>query len=142
MYGLKTKDQLLTALKKRYGYIAPLTVNNKLVTLMRDNAGENRSQEVEDLIQSLHVQSRYSTPYEHWQDGQAETAIRTLARLVRLMKAESGLSVRSWFHMIVAVANASNVTSKKRLGSTPYRTAYGEILSHREKKNVSKPRAF
>ena len=61
---------------------------------MRDNAGENRSQDVEDFIQSIHVQSRYSAPYEQWQDGQPETAIRTLTRLVRSMKNESGVGVR------------------------------------------------
>ena len=62
---------------------------------MRDNASENRSQEIDELIQSKDVQSRYSAPYEQqWQDGQPETAIRTLTRLVRSMKAESGVNVR------------------------------------------------
>ena len=103
---------------------------------MRDNAGENRSQEIEDFIESLHAHSRYSAPYEQWQDGQPETAIRTLTRLVRSMKAESSVSVRFWFHMLVAAANASNVTWKKRLLTTPHRAAFGE------KKDLSKLRAF
>ena len=52
------------------------------------------------------------------------------------MKTESGVSVRFWFHMLVAAANASNGTFKKRLNSTPHRTAYDE------KKDLSKLRTF
>ena len=136
VYGLKTKDQTLGALKKWYCYIAPIRAKHALITLMRDNAGENRSQDVEDFIQSIHVQSRYSAPYEQWQDGQPETAIRTLTRLVRSMKNESGVGVRFWYHMLVAATNASNVTFKKRIGTTPHRAAHGE------KKNLSKLRTF
>jgi len=103
---------------------------------MRDNAGENRSQEIEEYIQSKDVQSRYSTAYEQWQDGQPETAIRTLTRLVRSMKTESGMNVQFWFHMLVAAANASNVTFKRRLNSTPHKVAFGE------KKDLTKLRTF
>ncbi len=60
VYGLKTKDQLLSVLKKWYGDIAPLREYNRLITFMRENAGENRSFEVEEFIQSIGVQSRYS----------------------------------------------------------------------------------
>ena len=123
VYGLKTKDQTLGALKKWYCDIAPIRAKHALITLMRDNAGENRFQDVEDFIQSIHVQSRYSAPYEQWQDGQPETAIRTLTRLVRSMKNESGVGVRFWYHMLVAATNASNVTFKKRIGTTPHRAA-------------------
>ena len=107
---------------------------------MKDNAGEklteNRLLEVEEFIQSIGVQRRYSAPYEQWQDGKPESAIRTLTRLARSMKTESGVGVRFWFHMLVAAANASNVTYKPRLDSTPHRIAY------REKKGISKFRTF
>ena len=93
VYGLKTKGQTLGALKKWHCDVAPIRAKHPLITLMRDNAGENRSQDIEDFIQSIHVQSRYSAPYEQWQDGQPETAIRTLTRLVRSMKNESGVGV-------------------------------------------------
>jgi thioredoxin-like negative regulator of GroEL len=76
---------------------------------MRNNAGENRSQELEECIKSKDVQSRYSAAYEQWQDGQPETTIRTLTRLVRSMKTESDVNVRFWFHMLMAATNASNV---------------------------------
>ncbi len=38
--------------------------------------------------------------------------------------------------MMLTAANASNLTWKKRLGTTPYRAAFGE------KKDLSKLRAF
>ncbi len=82
------------------------------------------------------MQSLYSAAYEQWQDGQPETAIRTLTRLVRSIKTESGVNVRFWFHMMVTAANASNVTWKKRLGTTPHRAAFGE------RKDLSELRAF
>ena len=52
------------------------------------------------------------------------------------MKAESGVNVRFWHHMLVAAANASNVTYKKRIDTTPFRAAFGE------KKDLSKIRTF
>ena len=94
VYWIKTKDQTLATLRRWYCDIAPLRAKYKLITLMRDNTGENRSQEIEEFIQSKDVQSLYSAPYEQWQDGQPETAIRTLTRLVRSMKTESGVSVQ------------------------------------------------
>ena len=60
VYGLRTKDQTLDALMKWYCDIAQVRLKHKLAILMRDNAGENRSQAVEDFIQSIHVQSRFS----------------------------------------------------------------------------------
>ena len=136
VYGLKTKDQTLSTLKKWYCDIAPLRTKWKLATLMQDNTGENRSQEVEDYIESIQVQSRYSAAYEQWQDGQPETAIQTLRKLVRSIKTGSGVNVRFWFHMMVTAANASNVTWKKRLGTTLHRAACGE------KKDLFKLPAF
>ena len=52
------------------------------------------------------------------------------------MKAESGVNVRFWHHMLVAAANASNVTYTKRIDTTPFRAAFGE------KKGLSKIRTF
>ncbi len=52
------------------------------------------------------------------------------------MKTESGVNVRFWHHMLVAAANASNVTYKKRIDTTPFRAAFGE------KKDLSKIRTF
>ena len=50
--GLKTKDQILAAPKKSHSDTAPLRQKSKLITFMRDNAGENRSDEIEEYMQS------------------------------------------------------------------------------------------
>ncbi len=52
------------------------------------------------------------------------------------MKTESGVCVRFWFHMLVAAANANNVTYKPRLDCTPHKIAYGV------KKDISEFRTF
>ncbi len=52
------------------------------------------------------------------------------------MKTESGVGVHFWFHMLVAAANAINVTYKPILDSTPHRIAY------KVKKDISKFRTF
>jgi hypothetical protein len=42
LYGLKTKDDILKAVKKWYSDIAELCETHTLVVVMRDNAGENK----------------------------------------------------------------------------------------------------
>ena len=51
-YGLKTKDQTLAAPKKWRSDTAPLRQKSKLITIMRNNAGENSSPQIEEFIQS------------------------------------------------------------------------------------------
>ncbi len=46
--GLKAKDQILTAPKKSHSDTAPLRKKSKLITIMRDNAGEDHSHEIEE----------------------------------------------------------------------------------------------
>jgi hypothetical protein len=43
LYGLKTKDNILKAVKKWYSYIAVLRETHTLLVVMRDNAGEHKS---------------------------------------------------------------------------------------------------
>ncbi len=65
LYGLKSKDDVLKAIKKWYIDIAELREKHKVIMVMRDkldNAGENKSKEMIDILQSLGIQSRYSTP--------------------------------------------------------------------------------
>ena len=42
----------MAAPKKWHSYTAQLRQKSKLITIMRDNAGENSSHEIEELIQS------------------------------------------------------------------------------------------
>jgi hypothetical protein len=68
-YGLKTKDDILKAVKKWYSDIAELRETHTLLVVMRDNAGENKSKEIVDFLESHGIKNRYSTPYEQWQNG-------------------------------------------------------------------------
>jgi hypothetical protein len=44
---------------------------------MRDNAGENKLQEVVDFFESMGVKNYYRTPHEKRQNGLAEAAINS-----------------------------------------------------------------
>jgi hypothetical protein len=82
---------------------------------MRDNAGENKSKEIVDFLESHGIKNRYSTPYEQWQNGQAESSINSLMTLARLVIAESGLGGQFWFSAAMAAKDARNVTYKERI---------------------------
>jgi hypothetical protein len=90
LYGLKSKVDVLKAIKKWYSDIAELR-EYKVIMVMRDNPGENMSKEIIDFLESLGIQSRYSTPFEQWQNGQAELSINPLMTLARSVMVESGL---------------------------------------------------
>ena len=49
MYGMKLKSYMLKVVKKWYSNIVILRQKHKLLVVMRDNAGENKSQEVVDF---------------------------------------------------------------------------------------------
>ena len=64
LYGLKSKDDILKAIKRWYSDIAELREMHKLLVVMRDNAGENRSREIIEFFESKGIRSYFSTPYE------------------------------------------------------------------------------
>jgi hypothetical protein len=130
VYGLRDKSQMIDIVKKFDSDIAILRVKHKLVTVMRDNAGENRSQVVEDFLQSIGVRSYYSAAYEQWQNGSAETGFRTLTRSSRSVLHQSRMGSRFWFDAMVAAAHASNVTFKSRIGTTTLMRAYGATINY------------
>ncbi len=49
LYGMKTKDEIL---KRWFSDIAVLTNTHKLLVLVHDNAGENKSQELNKFFES------------------------------------------------------------------------------------------
>ena len=51
IYGMKLKSDMLKIVKKWYSNIAILRQKHKLLVVMRDNTGEDKSQEVVDLLQ-------------------------------------------------------------------------------------------
>ena len=136
IYGMKTKDDMLKVFKKWYSDIADLRQKHKLVVIVRDNAGENKSHEIIDFIESKGLTNHFSAAYEQWQNGLAEASINSIMRLARTVMAESGLGGRFWFKAAEAGVDARNVTFKERLKETSWTRMYGEP------KDVSRYRPF
>ena len=64
LYGMKLKSDMLGVVKKWYSDIADLRLKHKLTVVMRDNAGEHKSQAIVDFFESVGVKNYYSTSYE------------------------------------------------------------------------------
>ncbi len=78
VYGMKLKSDMLKVVKKWFSDIADLRQKHKLAVVMRDNAGENKSQEIVDFFESVGVKNYFSTAHEQWQNGLAEAAINSI----------------------------------------------------------------
>jgi hypothetical protein len=50
---------------------------------LRDNAGENKSQEIQEFFKSGGVLNHFSTPEEQWQNGAAESTINSIMLIAR-----------------------------------------------------------
>ena len=58
IYGMKTKDDAIKALRTWYADIADLRTKHKLVVLVRDNASEYKSEEMMQFLESRGVRRR------------------------------------------------------------------------------------
>jgi hypothetical protein len=125
IYGLKLKSEISKVLRQKH----------KLLVVMRDYAGENKSQEIVDFFESMGIKNYYSTAHEQWQNGLPESANNSIMMISRTIMVESGLGGRFWFKSAMTGCEARNVTHKERIGTTPWR------LLHGEKKDVSRFRA-
>ena len=83
---MKLKSYILKVVKKWYSDIGILRQKQKLLVVMpvRDNAGENKSQEVVDFFESMGVKNYYSTAHEQWQNGLPEAAINPVMMLCNI----------------------------------------------------------
>jgi hypothetical protein len=121
---LKTKDAILKVTKKWYADIADLCQKFQVVVSMRDNAGENYSQEIIDFIEFVGASNCFSTSYEQWQIGLAECSINSIMRLARTVLAESGLGGRFWLKAAAAGVHARNAKYSSRIKETPWSQMY------------------
>ncbi len=80
--------------------------------MIRDNAGENTSKELNDNFTERGVKSyfKFSTPYEQLQYGLAEASVNSVTMLGRTVMAESGLGGQFWFSAIMHGVNCRNAT--------------------------------
>ncbi len=68
---MKLKSNMLKVVKKWFSDIADLRQKHKFVIVMRENAGEDKSQEIIDSFESVGVKKYFSTAHEQWQNGLA-----------------------------------------------------------------------
>ncbi len=68
---MKAKSDMLKVVKKWYSDsdIADLRQKHKLVVVMRDNAGENKSYEIIEFFESIGVKNYFSTASEQRQNA-------------------------------------------------------------------------
>ena len=135
-YGLKTKDEANAAVRKWISDIVDIRDRHPLEVIIRDNAGELRSKDINDHIVSLGFKNYFSVAYEQWQNGLSESSIKSLGLLVRPQMAESGMAGRFWFRALISARDGRNVTYHERIKTTPHKMIFGES------KNVSRFRAF
>ena len=128
LYGMKTRDQVVDVAKRWMAEIGDLREKYPLRVVMRDNAGENKSNALREYFTSMGVENYFSTAYEPWQDGLAEAAIKSTITTATCGMAESGMVGKFWFKAATNGKNCRNVTYKRRINSTPYRELYGKEM--------------
>ena len=135
-YGLKTKDEANAMVRKWIADITDIRDRHKLEIIFRDNASELKSKDLTDHLESLGFKNYYSAAYEQWQNGLAESSIKSLNLLVRPQMVESGMTGMFWFRALITAKDARNATYHERIKTTPHMLVYGQP------KNLSKFRAF
>jgi len=90
-YGMKTKDEVLSMSKRWVAETADIQKDHPILVVVRDNAGENTSKELNDYFTERGIKNYFSTPYEQWQNGLAEASVNSVTMLGRTVMAESGL---------------------------------------------------
>jgi hypothetical protein len=128
---MRTKDEVFGMSKKWMAETAGIQKDHPIFVVVRDNAGENTSKELNDHFTEHGVKNYFSTPYEQWHNGLAEAFVNSVTMLARMVMAESGLRGQFWFSATMHGVNCRYATYKERLGTTPHEKLYGK------KKNVS-----
>ena len=135
-YGMKTKDEVLAMPKRWAAETADIQKDHPILGVVRDNAGENTSKELNDYFTGHEIKNYFSTPYEQWQNGLAEASVNSVTMLGRPVMAESGLGGKFWFSATIHGVNCRNATLKERVGTTPHKKLFGK------KKDVSRFRPY
>ncbi len=116
---MKNKDEVFRVFRKWYSDIAVLRDQHNLLVVMRDCAGENKSQELNEFVESKGIQNYHSNlnplGYEQRQNGQVESSINSLKKLGRSAMVESGLWGQFWSSAAMAAKDARNATYKEHI---------------------------
>jgi len=77
-------------------------------TLCMDNAQEFQSKSFEDYYTATEIDLTYSVPYEHAQNGLAESFIKRIQLITRLLFLHANLSAYMWRYAILYAASLIN----------------------------------
>ena len=99
---MKEKREANDAARKWTCEISQLRAQHVLQILIRDQAGELKSADLKEYIESLGVQNYFSVAYEQYQNGLAESSIIPIMLLNRTQMVESGLIGGFWTKFLVS----------------------------------------
>ena len=68
---MTTKDEVLAMSMRWVAETADIQKDHPILDVVRDNAGENTSKELNDYFTERGIKNYFSTPYEQWQKGLA-----------------------------------------------------------------------
>jgi hypothetical protein len=63
---------MINVVKQLYRYTTDIRACHKVVVLMRNNAGEGKSKEIQEFFKSKGVLNHFSSHHELWQNWAAE----------------------------------------------------------------------
>jgi len=102
------------------GYAAWINIHGKIDVLQTDGAREFGGGEFKKALERNGTRHKVTTPYEHWQNGAAEAAIRVLTRRTRIALAESGLPHAFWSAAILWSSLHRNFELRRENNRAPY----------------------
>jgi hypothetical protein len=107
------KTKVLPSTCPRGNLLRFLDIRINYPLVVRDNSCENTSKGVNDFFTSHGVKNYFSTSYEQWQNGLAESSVASVSILGKTGMAESGLGGRVWFCATQNCVICRNVTFKQ-----------------------------
>jgi ribonuclease HI len=90
--------------------------------LVADNAAVFKSEALMDMCESMGIQLVHSTPYYPQGNGLAESSNKSLIKIIRKLLEENK---KSWDSKLKFSLWADRVTTKKSIGTSPFKLVYG-----------------
>ena len=109
----------MSMVKRWMAEIADVRKDHPVLVVVRDNAGENTSKELNNYfrVTECGVKNHFSTPCEQWQNGMAQASVSSVTIHGKSVMAESGPGGPFWFCATTHGVKCRNATYKERLGT-------------------------
>jgi hypothetical protein len=110
--------------------------DNRIQSIRMDNAGEFRSKAFDDYCLAMGIKVEHSVPHVHTQNGLAESFIKRIKWIARLLLQNCKLPISSWGHAVL------HATALIQLSPTAYHDTSPLQLMHGSKPSISHLRIF